>query len=138
MPSSQADKLRRKIGEDVPSGGTADDTLFSDEEIQEILDENPIWESAVRVAWETKATRLSNLTDVNEGGSRRPLSQLHDKALKQLELALIQERRALGEVGVVTKVHTIARRRRAADAPKATEYGGAPGSPPWHRPYPFR
>lgn len=143
MTISPADRLRQELGESIPSGGSADETLFSDPEITQFLADFPLFESSVRKGWDIKRKRLSDMVDMAEGGSRRQLSQLWDRAQREFELAQIQETKALAEQGVVaegTTINKIVRPRRAADLPKSTEFGGHPGSPAryWHFPYPYR
>jgi hypothetical protein len=81
MPLTDLDRLRALLGEDIPTGGTVADTLFSNEEIQGYLDANPDnLERAAYDGWRVKAARLSNLVDTTEGNVQRKFSQLTSNA----------------------------------------------------------
>lgn len=90
MPLTQGDKLRQLLGEQLPDGGTAADTLFTDDEIAELLsgisegDEEGM-ERAAYAGWRVKAAKLSNLVDTTEGNVSRKFSQLLDNALDMLK-----------------------------------------------------
>lgn len=87
MPQSDAQKLRALLGEDIPDGGDANDTLFSNEEIQRYLDDNPdSLERAAYDGWRVKAGRLSNLVDTTEGNIQRKFSQLATRAGDMVKL----------------------------------------------------
>lgn len=79
--ATDADRLRARLGEDIPSGGADEDTLFSDEEIDDLLNTTSSLDAAISEGWEVKAARLASLSDVAEGNSRRNLSALHRQAL---------------------------------------------------------
>lgn len=81
MPITDAGRLRSLLGEDVPAEGSADDTLFSEEEIQDLLDRFTDMERAAYEGWRVKAARLSSLVDNTEGNIQRKFSQLLDNAL---------------------------------------------------------
>lgn len=81
-----ADRLRTRVGEPIPLGGTAADTLFSDLEIRDLLFRNgDDVDDCMVEAWEIKAAKLSTLVDISEGDQRRSLSQAYTAALKQAE-----------------------------------------------------
>lgn len=89
MPLTDKQKLRQLLGEMTPTGGSEADTLFSEEEIQEFLDDNP--ESLERAAyegWRAKAAKLSSLVDTTEGNSQKKFSQLLDNALDMVKVFL--------------------------------------------------
>lgn len=50
-------KLRRLIDERIPAGGTAADTRFDDDELDEILEAASTLEAAAATCWERKASR---------------------------------------------------------------------------------
>lgn len=86
MPLAQADKLRQLLGEQIPDGGTTADTLFSDDEIADLLHgisegDGDGLERAALTGWRIKAAKLSNLVDTTEGNVQRKFSQLLDNAL---------------------------------------------------------
>ncbi len=88
MPMSDADRLRGLLGEDIPDGGSASDTLFRDEEIQRFLDDNPDIDRAAYEGWKVKAARLSNLVDTVDGNIARKFSQLLDNANDMVKIYL--------------------------------------------------
>lgn len=88
MPLTQNEKLRQLLGEDVPADGDESDTLFSDEEIEDLLDTNADVERAAYEGWRVKAARLSNLVDTTEGNSQKKFSQLLDNANDMIKIYL--------------------------------------------------
>lgn len=89
MPLTQVQRLRQLLGETIPVGGTEDDTLFTEEEIQGFLDDNPqSIERAAYEGWRVKAAKLSNLVDTTEGNSQKKFSQLLDNALDMQKVFL--------------------------------------------------
>lgn len=88
MPLTTHDRLRQLLGESKPTGGSEADTLFLDEEIEDLLDEHGDIERAAYEGWRVKAARLSNLVDTTEGNAQRKYSQLHDQALEMLKTYL--------------------------------------------------
>jgi hypothetical protein len=88
MPLTQNEKLRQLLGEDVPVLGTVSDTLFTDEEILDLLESNSDIERAAYEGWRVKAARLSNLVDNTEGNVQRKFSQLLDNANDMIKMYL--------------------------------------------------
>lgn len=83
MPLAPDVKLRQLLGEMVPPSGTDADTLFTDEEITDLLDgvvDGDGMERAAYEGWRIKAAKLSNLVDNTEGNVQRKFSQLLDNA----------------------------------------------------------
>ena len=80
MPLNNEMRLRQLLGEDIPTDGSDEDTLFSDEEIIDFLDRNDDIERAAYEGWRVKAARLSNLVDSTEGNIQKKYSQLLDNA----------------------------------------------------------
>jgi len=102
---TDTDRLRALIGESIPEGGQDSDTLFSVDEIADLLTRHGTVEKSLGEAWEMKAAKLSNLVDVYEGDQRRLLSQ---SARQALEMA----KYFTGKDGVgtpKTRVHRIRR-----------------------------
>lgn len=86
-PPSQIRQLRKLLGEEIPEGGTPEDTLFSDEELQLLLDSNPgNLERAAYDGWKTKAAHFANLVDVTDGNASRAMSDLMDNADKMVKM----------------------------------------------------
>lgn len=86
MPTTDQDRLRALLGEDIPDEGQAADTLFKDSEIQEFLDGTPNLDRAAYEGWRVKAARLSNLVDTTDGNIQRKFSQLLDHANDMVKL----------------------------------------------------
>lgn len=79
-------ELRLQIGERVPSGGTAEDTLFTDDEIEMFISRGGgRYFFTLAYAWSAKAGILSELVDVVEDGSQRLLSQRFRNADRRAE-----------------------------------------------------
>lgn len=77
--------LRRRLAERVPPGGSEQDTLFTESEIQDFLDQaGGDLDLASYYGWESKAAELANLVTVSEGNSARQMSDLHKAALEEL------------------------------------------------------
>lgn len=91
MPLAPDQKLRQLLGEQVPDGGTASDTLFTDEEIIDLIEnlqpgDADGMERAAFEGWRIKAAKLSNLVDTTEGNIQRKFSQLLDNANDMVKL----------------------------------------------------
>jgi hypothetical protein len=102
------ERLRKLLGESIPDGGAASDTLFSDDEITDLLGRHSTVEASLGEAWEMKAAALADLVTTVEGSSQRKLSDLHDHALAQAKYY----RGDLGGLGR-TRIGTITRTRRS-------------------------
>lgn len=88
MALTDSDRLRQLLGERIPPGKTPEDTMFSEEEIEEFLLKgsdmpNPI-EAAAYYGWQSKAAELSNYVNVIEGNSSREMGELHRQALRMV------------------------------------------------------
>ena len=78
-------RLRKLLGESIPTGGTAADTLFSDDEIADLLTRHVEPENCLAEGWGMKAAALADLVTTVEGSSQRKLSDLHDHAMAQVK-----------------------------------------------------
>jgi hypothetical protein len=80
-----AEELRQMLGEVIPEGGSDQDTLFTDPQIENFLTHggNNL-DLAAYHGWVAKSAALANLVDTQEGSSRRAMSKLHDNAQKQV------------------------------------------------------
>ncbi len=77
-----SDQVRMNIGEEIPVGGSDGDTLFTDAQIQGLLDaNNQLINRASASGWRAKAAQMANLVDVQEGNSSRKMSQAYAQAL---------------------------------------------------------
>jgi hypothetical protein len=100
--------LRALLGEDIPAGGSDADTLFTDQEIADLVG---VWGSAEFAkarGWEVKAARLSHLVDITEGSTNRTLSKAFDHALKMAQSLAAGTLGGTGTKGNV-RVHRIVR-----------------------------
>jgi hypothetical protein len=103
MAVTDAERLRALIGETIPPGGTASDTLLTEDQVTDLLDRYGTPELAQIEGWAIKAAALSTLVDTVEGSSIRKHSAVHKAALSQL--------RTMNTTagGRVTRVHQIER-----------------------------
>lgn len=86
MTLTPQDQLRLYLGEVVGPGQTETDTLFSDEQVQQFLDDaDGSVVRAAREGWRAKAAELASLVDVTEGNSSRAMSQAHAQALDMVD-----------------------------------------------------
>jgi hypothetical protein len=74
--------LRAYLGETIPAGKTDRDTMFLDDELEELLSRNAdaLYASAAE-GWGMKAAEYANLVDISEGSATRKMSDLHKNAL---------------------------------------------------------
>jgi hypothetical protein len=87
MALTAVEQVRLKLGERIPDGGSAADTLFSDEEVQLFLDQGVgNVDAASYYGWLAKAAEYANLVNTSEGNSARTMSDLHQHALNQAKL----------------------------------------------------
>jgi len=76
----QITQLRLLIGEPIPTGGSEDDTLFTDLQVRSWIDSNPDMERAAYDGWRAKAAQFANLVNVTDGASSREFGDLLDNA----------------------------------------------------------
>jgi hypothetical protein len=88
MALTDIERLRMDLGETIPVGGTENDTLFTDEQMQSFLDAGVPggYERAVWNGWRAKAAALSDLVDVTDGNASRAFSDLLDHATKMVSM----------------------------------------------------
>lgn len=87
MAIPEADKLRQLLGESIPEGGQAEDTLFSAEEIAQLLtDANGDRNRAAYAGWQIKAAHFANLVNTTEGNASRAMSDLSKQALDMVKM----------------------------------------------------
>jgi len=87
MALSNAQRVRSLLGESIPSGGRASDTMFSDAQIEDFLTlANDDVERAAYEGWRAKAANFANLVDVTEGNASRSFSDLLDNANSMVKL----------------------------------------------------
>lgn len=86
MYRSLVARVRALIGESIPVGSTAADTMFTDEEIYDFLEEghdDP--KAAAYYGWMEKAANFANMVNVNEGNAAREMSDLHRQAMRMAD-----------------------------------------------------
>ena len=84
--AEEVGRLRIKLGEMIPEGGTADDTLFSDAVLVTIVDSTSSFDEAVLEGWEAKKAQLANLVDVTDGAASRAMSDLFQNANEMVDI----------------------------------------------------
>jgi hypothetical protein len=84
-------KLRKLINETIPIGKTEDETLFSDEEINDLITEAASIEAAAAEGWTQKAGKLQTGEPATEGYSAGQetykLTSLKDRVKMCLDMA---------------------------------------------------
>jgi hypothetical protein len=86
MALTDSDRLRARLGEQIPLDGTDVDTLFTNVEIEDLLDSQPDLDRSVLEGWRLKAAKLSSLVDTTEGNSQKKYSQLLSNATNMVKL----------------------------------------------------
>jgi hypothetical protein len=76
--------LRLKTGEVIPEGGSAADTMFSDEQFTTWIDTSGSTAAAALQVWEAKLAAWAGLVDVTDGAAQRALSDLMDHGTKMI------------------------------------------------------
>lgn len=91
MNRTPAEQLRALLGEAIPVSGSASDTMFSDDEIDDLLERGsganfdyPA-EAAAYYGWLEKMANFANLVTVNEGNAMRELTELHRNAQRMVD-----------------------------------------------------
>lgn len=82
MAITDSDRLRMLLGEVIPSGGTETDTLFTDEQILDLLARHGTPGNCCAEGWSTKAALLASMIDIADGDSKESMSQLHTNAIR--------------------------------------------------------
>lgn len=86
MNRTSAQRLRALIGESIPAGKTDADTMFSEAEVADLLEEAfGDVNGAAYYGWREKAANYARLVNVNEGNAARELSDLHRQALRMMD-----------------------------------------------------
>lgn len=78
------EQLRVRVAERIPNPGSEADTMFLDAELAEVITVSGTLLQATVLAWQMKVANLSHLVDVEEGDSKRKLSQRFEQARKML------------------------------------------------------
>jgi len=103
MAVTDSERLRALVGESIPTGGSATDTLLTEDQVNDLLTRYGTPEAAMQEAWLIKSAQLATLVDTVEGSSIRKHSAVHKAALSQLRVV----NTTAG--GRVTRVHQIVR-----------------------------
>lgn len=74
--TEEIETLRENLGEMIPEGGSASDTLFSDTQVANWVDRFPSILHASVHGWTMKKAQFANLVDVTDGASARKLGDL--------------------------------------------------------------
>ncbi len=83
MNRTPGEQLRAKLGQQVPAGGTEYDTLFTDDELDDLFevaygDIN----AAAYWGWDEIVAKYVHLVTVSEGNASREMTELHRNALR--------------------------------------------------------
>lgn len=106
---TEAEYLRRLLGERVPTGGADTDTFFAEGEIQSLLNANPgNMIAAVAAGWDIKAAHLAALHDLAEGQTNRKLSQRFAHAERQRDYWRKQAGNIYDTAGITRSVGAVA------------------------------
>lgn len=86
---TNAEQLRLLLGEEIPEGGTEDDTMFKDAVIDHFLElgADNLDRSAYE-GWRAKAAKFASLVDTTEGNYSRKYGQLLDNANNMAKMYL--------------------------------------------------
>lgn len=77
MTLSLVDQVRMNAGETIPVGGSASDTMFTDEQITDmLLLNNNLVNKTTAMVWRAKAAQFAGLVDVQEGNSSRKMGDM--------------------------------------------------------------
>jgi hypothetical protein len=86
------DRLRAYLGERIPANGADTDTMFADDEIQDLLlnfqaplSGNEGVYLAAAEGWERKASNYADQADHEQGGAKDALSQLRSAAVSEAD-----------------------------------------------------
>lgn len=86
MPNmTSEERLRMLLGEQIPHDGTEADTMFTDKEIEDLLELGfGVPEAGAYHGWLAKMANYANLANVNEGNAARELGELHKAAQRMV------------------------------------------------------
>lgn len=87
-------RVREKLGEVIPDGGTEADTLFTDNQIKVWTLNSLTFNHIMVEAWEAKLGAVSDLVDVTDGASSRRMATLAERA--EANLRYYRQRVAAG------------------------------------------
>lgn len=86
MIRTDSERVRALIGQPIPLGKADTDTMFSNEEILDMLEEgNGDVNAAAYYGWRETAANYVALVNVNEGNAAREMSDLHRQALRMMD-----------------------------------------------------
>lgn len=102
-------KLRKLTDERIPSGGTEADTRFSDEDLDEVLEESDTVNKAASSIWEQKAimaySETGGMTEHSIGSETTKFINLKDYKQHCLDMAILyKDKDATSAVGVGSRV----------------------------------
>lgn len=78
-------ELRENTGETIPEGGTAADTLFTEEQVERWITTTSSIEGAILKAWLVKQAYYSNLANVTDGAASRTFTDLFNHATQMVK-----------------------------------------------------
>lgn len=105
MASSSVEMLRRLTNEPESTSN------YSDEQLSDLIATNETVTRAASALWMEKAAKYAELVDMQEGDSRRDLSDLHKNALAMAEN--FQDKAGIEDGAVGSRKTTVGRITRA-------------------------
>lgn len=103
-------RLRALLGETVGGDVTESDTLFTNDQIEDLLARHGSVEAALEEGWGLKAAALATLVDTVEGSTQRRLSDAHEHALNMAKYYDSTGAGSNSGVGSRTTIRKISRR----------------------------
>ena len=87
MNRTLEERLRARLGQQVPDDGSDGDTAFSDDEIEDLLEEaHQDLNAATYYGWRELAGHYAHLVTVSEGNALREMTELHAHALRMMRM----------------------------------------------------
>lgn len=89
MALTAEDRLRQLLGEKIPEGGADTETMFRNEEIEDLIARFPgNVELQALEGWRIKAALSASLVDTTEGNAQQKMSQLRAHAEEMVKMYL--------------------------------------------------
>lgn len=88
MAATQEDitTLRAMLGEQIPPGGSAADTMFTDDQIASWLMGAKSLDEAALFGWRSKLATFAGMVNVTDGAASRELGMLFENAREMVDL----------------------------------------------------
>lgn len=88
MAATQDDatSLRAMLGEQIPPGGSAADTMFTDDQITAWLQGAKSLDEAALFGWRAKLATFAGMVNVTDGAASRELGMLFENAQRMVDM----------------------------------------------------